>query len=88
MTTDQLREFTNRNRFEPFTIYMNDGSRLRIAEPDGLVVPRAWRWNAIVVLGQDRFTILYLRNVAHVSSQGAWPRTRGRRRRQDLSDDE
>jgi len=88
MTADQLREFASRHPFEPFTIHMNDGSRLRITQPDGLIVPRPWKWNAIVVLGQDRFTILYLRNIAHISSRGTWPNARGKRSGHDISGDE
>ena len=84
MTTDQLREFAKSHPFEPFTIHMNDGSRMRITEPDSLFVPSQWRFNAIVSLGRDRFTILYLRNVAHISSRGAWPKL-GRRRGKDSS---
>jgi len=81
MTAEQLREFSRRQPFEPFTIHMNDGSRLKVTQPDGLIVPSAWKFNAIVVLGQDRFTVLYLRNIAHATSRGAWPKTSGRKRR-------
>jgi hypothetical protein len=87
MTTDQLRDFAKRDPFAPFTIHMNDGSRMKITEPDALFVPAQWRFNAIVSLGQDRFTILYLRNVAHISSRGAWPGM-GSRRRKGLSGDD
>ena len=80
MTVDQLREFARRQPFEPFTINMTDGSRLKITEPDGLIIPARWKFNAIVVLGQDRFTVLYLRNIGHISSRGAWPKTGGRKR--------
>ena len=88
MTAEQLRDFVKREPFEAFTIHMNDGSRLKIAEPDGLVIPRGWTWNAMVVLPRGRFTILYTRNIAHVSSRGGWPKTRGGRRKQNGSGDE
>jgi len=88
MTVEQLRGLIDRHSFQPFTIHLNDGSRLRITQPDGMYLPRAWRWNAIVSLGQDRFTIVYLRNIAHVSSRGPWPKTRGGKRGQNSSGDE
>ena len=81
MTTDELRDFAKRQPFEPFTIHMNDGSRLRVTQPDNVFIPPAWKFNAIVALEQGRFSVIYLRNVAHVSSRGNWPRMSGRKRK-------
>lgn len=88
MTADQLPEFMKTDPFQPFTIYLNDGSRLKVTAPDGMFIPRAWKWNAIVTLGVDRFTVVYLRNIAHVSNRGTWPKARNGKRRHDPSDDE
>jgi len=88
MTADQLREFARRQPFAPFTIHMNDGSRLKVSGPDVLFVPTPWKFNAILSLGQDRFTIIYLRNIAHISARGAWPKTSGRKRRNGPPDDD
>lgn len=88
MTAERLRDSVKRDPFEPFTIHMTDGSRLKIAEPDSLVIPRAWIWNAMVVLPRGRFTILYTRNIAQLSSRGGWPKTRDGRRKQNGSGDQ
>lgn len=87
MTAEQLRDFTVRDPFEPFTIHLNDGSHIKVTAPDDLIVPRQWKWNAIVSLGKDRFTVLYLRNIAHVSSRGPWPKTGRKRRGKNGSED-
>jgi hypothetical protein len=81
MTADQLREFVRKQPFDPFTIYMSDGSRFRISHPESLIVPRGWNTNAIVAFPNDRFTFLYLKNVTHVSSRGSMPRVVSRRQR-------
>ena len=85
MTAEELREFARRQPFAPFTIHMNDGSRLRVTQPDSVFMPRAWRFNAIVALDRGRFSIIYLRNVAHISTSGRWPRAASRRRRNGSS---
>ena len=81
MTTDELRQLAHRQPFQPFTIHMNDGSRLRVAQPDDIFIHRTWKFDALVVLGGGRWTIIYLRNVAHVTTRGSWPKVNGRKRR-------
>lgn len=71
MTGEQLKEFTQREPFEPFTIHLSDGSRLKVSHPESLVLPPGWNYNAIVALPRERFTVVFLRNVTHVSSRGA-----------------
>jgi hypothetical protein len=80
MTAEELRDFARRQPFEPFTIHMNDGSRLKVSAPDNFFMPRAWKFNAIVALERGRFSVIYLRNVAHVSTRSAWPKLRGGRK--------
>ncbi|HEY7115378.1 MAG TPA: hypothetical protein VH475_02265 [Tepidisphaeraceae bacterium] len=53
MTPEQLREFVDRQPFEPFTIHMSDGSRCRNTHPESLVLPRGWNVNAIVAFPND-----------------------------------
>ena len=81
MTAENLREFIRRDPFEPFTIHMNDGSRIRVTQPDNLLAPRQWRFMAIVALENGRWTEVYIRNIAHISTRGKWPKVNGRRRR-------
>ena len=88
MTAEELRDFARRQPFEPFTIHMNDGSKLKVSSPDDFFMPRLWKFNAIVALEGGRFSIVYLRNVAHVASRGAWPKTGGRKRKNGSSGDE
>jgi len=85
MTAEELRTIAERHPFHPFTIQMNDGSRLRVAQPDDLIMHRTWFDEAIVVLGKGRWTFVYLPNIAHVATRGAWPKTTGRRRRNGSS---
>lgn len=81
MTSDTLREFAKREPFEPFTIHMNDGSRLRVTQPDNLLVPRQWNFMAIIALDKGRWSEIYIRNIAHISTRGKWPKMGGKRRR-------
>jgi hypothetical protein len=74
MTVEELKELAKRQPFEPFTIHMNDGSRLKVSQPDDLFTHRSWKFNALVMLDKGRFSILYSRNIAHVSTRGNWPR--------------
>lgn len=85
MTAEELRELAKRQPFEPFTVHMNDGSRLRVTQPDNIFLPRAWKFGAIIALDGGRFGIIALRNVAHVSTRGKWPRVQSRRRRNGSS---
>ena len=79
MTADQLREFKHQVPFKPFEIHMSDGSRFLVDDPESLVLPRDWSTDAIVTLPRGRFKFIYLKNVTHVSGEGAWPRMKGRR---------
>jgi len=81
MTIELLKAIATRTPFERFTIYMNDGSKFIINEPDGMVIPIGWSIDVLVPLKGDRFSVLYLKNIAHVSSRGTWPKLRIRRRR-------
>lgn len=87
MTINELKQIKEREPFEPFTIHMNDGSRLRVAQPDDLFLHRNIPYDAIVVLPGGRFSIVYLRNVAHVSTRGHWPKM-GRKRRNGSGGDD
>lgn len=78
MTANQLREFKQTMPFKPFTIHMSDGSRFLVDDTESLVLPRGWSTDAIVTMPRGRFKFIYLRNVTHVSGQGAWPRMKGR----------
>jgi hypothetical protein len=78
MEADDLRNLVARQPFHPFTIHMNDGSRLRVAQPDDFIMHRDWVDEAIVVLPKGKWTFIYLPNVAHVSTQGKWPKVNGR----------
>ena len=86
MTAEDLRDFVRREPFEPFTIHMNDGSRLKVTQPDNLFAPRQWNFTAIVALESGRWTEIAIRNVAHVTTRGRWPRPGQRRRRNGSSD--
>jgi hypothetical protein len=81
MTVEDLKQFAKRQPFEPFTIHMNDGSRLRVAQPDDIFLHRNWPLNALVILDKGRWSMIYVRNVAHVSSRGRWPKMSSRKRR-------
>jgi hypothetical protein len=82
MTADQLRDFKHRTPFKAFTIHMNDGTEFVVDDPESLVLPRDWSTDAIVTMPKGRFAFLYLRNVAHVTSDRPWPKMRGRRGRE------
>ena len=81
MTSDNLRDYVKREPFEPFTIHMNDGSRFRITQPDNLFSPRQWKFTAIIALDNGRWSEIYVRNIAHISTRGKWPKLGGKRRR-------
>jgi hypothetical protein len=51
-------------------------------------MPKSWRFEAIVVFDDGRWTFLNLRNVAHVSSRGSWPKLGGRKRKNGSSGEE
>jgi len=74
MTVDQLREFKQKVPFRTFTIHMSDGSRFLVDDPESLVLPRDWTVDAIVTMPKGRFKFIYLRNVTHMSGEGAWPK--------------
>jgi hypothetical protein len=81
MEADELRKLVSREPFQPFTIYMNDGSRLRVKQPDDFIMHRTWFDEAIVVLGKRNWTFVYLPNIAHVTTRGKWPKVNGRKGR-------
>jgi hypothetical protein len=81
MTAEDLRQLAKRQPFQPFTIYMNDGSRLKVTQPDDIFMHRTWMFEAIVILGGGRWTIVSVRNIAHVTTSGKWPKVNGRKRR-------
>ena len=85
MTMAELKQIKEREPFEAFTIHMNDGSRLRVAQPDDIFLHRNIPFDAIVVLPKGRFSIIYLRNIAHVTTRGRWPKMGGRKRRNGSS---
>lgn len=86
MTMNELKQIKEREPFQPFTIHMNDGSRLRVSQPDDLFLHRNIPYDGIVVLPGGRFSIIYLRNIAHVTTRGRWPKM-GRKRRNGSSGD-
>ena len=81
MTADQLRGFKNKVPFRPFTIHMTDGVEFAITDPEDLFIHPDWSVDAIVLHPRGRFSFIYLRNVASVSSEGRWPKVKGRRGR-------
>ena len=60
MEADELRKIIDRDPFQPFTIHMNDGSKLRVAQPDDVFLHRTWLDEAIVVLGKGNWSFVYL----------------------------
>ncbi len=80
MSIDEIRDLARREPFQPFTVHLNDGSRLRVTQPDNFFAPRAWRTDFIVAMDDGRWSWVYLRNVAHISTRGGLPRTTSRRR--------
>jgi hypothetical protein len=81
MTVDELRTMVKREPFQPFTVHINDGSRLKVSQPDDIFLHRNLKFDVIIVLPKGRFSIVYVRNISHVSTRGQWPRFSGRRRR-------
>ncbi len=88
MNADRLRALKNKAPFRPFRIRMSDGSEFEIKDPEKLVIHPDWTVDAIVLLPRGRFSFLYLRNVASVTSEGTWPPIRRRRGRKGPSDSE
>lgn len=86
MTTDDLREMKRKIPFEPFVIHMNDGKEYSVRDPEDLFIHPEWSVDAIVVLPKGRWSFIYLRNVASVTSSGTWPKARKRRGRQQNGD--
>jgi hypothetical protein len=86
--TDELRKIIDREPFHPFTIHMNDGTRLTVRQPDDIFLHSSWPDEAIVVLGKRNWSFVYLPNIAHVTTRGKWPRVNGRRRRGSSSEGE
>lgn len=90
MTAEEIRELVQRQAFDPFTIHMNDGSRLKVWQPDNFFMPRTRKFGAIVAHegGGGRFSIIALGNIAHISTRGSWPKMRGRKRKNGSSGEE
>jgi hypothetical protein len=88
MTADDLRKVARREPFHAFTIHLNDGSRLKVSQPDNFFLPPSWRFEAIVVFDDGRWTILNLRNIAHVTTRGHWPKLGKRKRNGSTGGDE
>ena len=88
MTANDLRQLVRREPFHPFTIHLNDESRLKVTQPDNFFLPESWRFEAIVVFDDGRWTFLNLRNIAHVSTRGQWPKLGGRKRKNGSSGEE
>ncbi len=81
MTADQLRGFKSKVPFRAFTIHMTDGNSYAIKDPEDLFIHPDWSVDAMVLHPRGRFTFIYLKNVAGVSSEGRWPTMKGRRGR-------
>lgn len=88
MTASELRDLAKRQPFQPFTIHMNDGSRLKVSQPDNFLMPPAWKFGAIVAFDDGRFSVIALRNIAHVATRGPWPKMTGRKRKNGSAGDE
>jgi hypothetical protein len=50
MTVEDLKRLATRKPFEPFTVHMNDGFRLKVAQPDDIFLHRNWPFNALIML--------------------------------------
>jgi hypothetical protein len=79
MTADRLRGFKHKVPFKPFSIQMTDGNEFSINVPEDLFIHPDWTTDAIVLHPRGRFSFIYLRKVASVSSEGRWPKMKGRR---------
>jgi hypothetical protein len=79
MTSKQLHGFKKKVPFKPFAIHMTDGQTFSIDDPEDLFIHPDWTVDAIVLHPRGRFSFLDLKNVASVSSEGRWPKIRGRR---------
>ena len=80
MTADTLRGFRNKTPFKPFAIHMTGGNEFVIKDPEDLFIHPDWSADAMVLHPRGRFSFIYLKNVASVSSEGAWPKMKRRRR--------
>ena len=81
MTAEDLRALRNKVPFSPFTIHMTDGKGYAIHQPDDLFIHPDWSVDAIVIQPGGRWSFIYVKNVASVSSAGRWPKLRKRRGR-------
>ena len=70
MNADQLRQLRNKIPFKPFTIHMTDGTKFPIKDPEDLFIHPDWWVDAMVLHPRGRFSFIYLKNVASVSSEG------------------
>ncbi|MEA2735487.1 MAG: hypothetical protein QOE14_1938 [Humisphaera sp.] len=80
MTAEQLRGLKNKVPFKPFSIHMTEGKSFAIRDPEDLFIHPDWSVDALVVQPRGRFSFIYLRNVASVSSEGRWPTMKRRGR--------
>ncbi len=81
MTAGQLRGFRSKVPFRPFIIHMTGGKAFAIKDPEDLFIHPDWSVDAMVLHPRGRFSFIYLKNVASISSEGRWPTLRGRRGR-------
>jgi hypothetical protein len=86
MTADQLRAFKHKLPFKPFTIHLADGTKLKVSDPESLVLPKDWTMDAIVTFPRGLFSFVYLKNITHVSGQGGFPNLKAKRRGRGTSD--
>jgi hypothetical protein len=68
MTAETLRQHVKREPFVPFTICMNDGTRLKVKRPDFVAVPPGWERTAIVCFPRHRFTFVH---IPYVKTRGS-----------------
>jgi hypothetical protein len=87
MNAELLRNFKNKHPFTPFTIRMTDGTDFHVNDPEDLILHPDWNTDAIVVRPGGKWSFIYLKNVAHVSSEGDWPKNRRRRGKDRNHDD-
>ena len=66
MTAEALRQHIKREPFVPFTICMNDGTRLKVQNRDSAAVPPGWEWTAIVCFPRHRFAFVHIPYVERV----------------------
>jgi len=83
VTAEQLRAFKHKLPFRAFAIHLSDGTKLRVDDPESLVLPKDWTTDAIVTFPKGRFVFVYLKNITHVSGEGGFPNLKTRRRGRD-----